>query len=73
MSGLSVSGPDAVTLGFLWSAEYRGNQVHSYYSSLLHRQTAPSADEVSLWVNSSSDLTDIRVGFESSYEFFLNG
>jgi virginiamycin B lyase len=56
---------------FVNSAEYRGDIVRGYYSALLHRSTPPGASEVNAWVVSNLDLERIRIGFETSLEFFL--
>jgi streptogramin lyase len=58
---------------FLSSAEYRGNIIRGYYSTLLHRSTLPSAAEVNGWVVSGLDLARVRIGFEVSLEFYLKG
>jgi hypothetical protein len=73
LGSLAASGRNAVASGFLHSGEYRGLMVQSYYSSILHRGTPASAAEVNGWVASGLDLTSIRVGFEESYEYFLDG
>jgi hypothetical protein len=70
---LATDGRLAVAAGFLHSGEYRADVVGLYYSVLLHRQSAPSAAEVAYWASSGLDLTDIRVGFEASNEFLVNG
>jgi uncharacterized protein YkwD len=54
---------------FLHSAEYRGDAVRNYYFSLLHRQAAPTAAEISSWVNTGLALVDIRWRLETSAEF----
>jgi hypothetical protein len=58
-------------LGFLDSLEYRTDAIEGYYNALLHRP----ADAMGLngWVNSGLDLLSVRIGFESSAEFFTNG
>ena len=66
-------GRAGVARTLLGSAEYRGIVVRSYYTLLLHRLAPPAQAEVDGWVNSGFDLGSIRLGFESSLEFFLNG
>ncbi|HLJ94600.1 MAG TPA: hypothetical protein VKU02_15545 [Gemmataceae bacterium] len=58
---------------FLSSAEYRGDVIRGYYTTLLHRSTPPSAAEVNGWVTSGLDLERVRLGFENSMEFYLKG
>ncbi|HKB36541.1 MAG TPA: DUF4214 domain-containing protein, partial [Gemmataceae bacterium] len=67
-SGLSQQ---AVALGFLTSTEFRTNQFEGYYETLLHRPADPTG--LSGWANSSVDLDSVRIGIESSSEFFSNG
>jgi hypothetical protein len=55
---------------FLASTEYRNALVEGYYNALLHR---PSDAGRTGWVNSALDAKSIRVGFESTGEFFTNG
>ena len=45
-------------------------QVFSYYTTLLGRPTPPTPGEVDGWVFSGLDLLNIRIGFESSLEYF---
>jgi hypothetical protein len=73
VNALGSLGRQGVALALLTSAEYRGIVVASYYRSLLHRGSPPSQPEINGWVFSGFDLTSIRVSFESSLEFFLNG
>jgi hypothetical protein len=61
----------AVATGILTSVEYRGIVVRNYYHQLLQRlASSPSQGEVDSWVFSGLDITSIRVGFESSVEFY---
>ncbi len=73
LGALPVLGRAGVASLFLSSSEFRARLVRSYYTNLLHRPTAPSAAEVSFWVNSGYDLTTMRALFESSAEFAVNG
>lgn len=61
----------SVALQFLRSPEFRTNLVTSYYTVLLGRSA--TALEIIGWVNSSLDAKGIRLGFEGSPEFFING
>jgi streptogramin lyase len=70
---LPVLGPQGIASTFLSSAEYRGDIIRSYYTALLHRSSLPSAAEVNGWVSSGLDLKRIRIGFEMSLEFYLDG
>jgi hypothetical protein len=71
VAALQQVGQQQLALSFLQSTEYRTDVVQGYYTSLLHR--SGSAAEVANWVNSGLDLHTIRMGFEGSAEFFLNG
>jgi virginiamycin B lyase len=66
---IGTVGQAGVALGVLQSAEYRTVAVEGYFTTLLKR--TPSSAEVAYWVNSGQDLTSIRVGLESSAEFYL--
>jgi hypothetical protein len=68
---LPVSGQSGVALGIETSSESRAATVAGYYSTRLHR-TADIGGAAS-WVASNLDLTGIRIGVESSTEFFNNG
>jgi hypothetical protein len=63
----------AVAFDFLTSTEYRTTVIQSYYGTLLHRASPPSKAEMAGWLASGLDLTRLRLGFEISQEFFLNG
>jgi len=64
-------GRSGVAQDFLTSLEYREDVVRSYYITLLRRPTLPSIQEIDSWAKSSLDITSIRVGFESSVEFYF--
>jgi hypothetical protein len=68
---LATQGRQGVALGFLGSQEFRTDQFEGYYDALLHRPSDPGG--LSGWVNSGVDLLGVRIGFESSPEFFTNG
>jgi hypothetical protein len=71
--GALPNGRAAVALGFLGSAEYRGDVVTGLYGTLLDRPTAPTASDVAGWVNSGLDTLAIETAFASSAEYFQNG
>jgi streptogramin lyase len=73
VSQLAALGRQGLASTFLSSAEYRGDIIRGYYSTLLHRAAPPSPAEVNSWVLSGLDLKRIRIGFEDSLEFFLKG
>ena len=52
-------------------AEFRSDQFEGYYEGLLRRPS--DATGLSGWVNSGMDLFSVRIGLESSREFFSNG
>jgi hypothetical protein len=60
-----------VALLFFQSPEYRALPVGDDYRTLLHRPA--DAVGVNGWVLSKLDLAHIRIGFEGSTEFFMNG
>ena len=65
-------GRQQLAFAILTSAEYRGNQVNTYYGpTLLGRSVPPSPQEVGGWVNSGLDLTSIRVSFLATPEYFF--
>ncbi|MEO6810052.1 MAG: choice-of-anchor Q domain-containing protein, partial [Isosphaeraceae bacterium] len=63
--------PQGVAFAFLGAPEYRTFVVSDYYDGLLHRLAARK--EISGWVNPGLDHFHLRIGFESSGEFFSNG
>ena len=71
VNALPQLGRAGVALAIEGSVEYRTDVVEGYYANLLHRP----ADTAGLdgWVFSDLDLSGIRVGIESSPEFFANG
>jgi uncharacterized protein YkwD len=66
-------GRQSVALHFLQSMEYRCDEVRLYYASILNRSSAPSSAEIMGWAGSNLDLLNIRVCFESSHEYYMNG
>jgi hypothetical protein len=59
-----------VARDFLFSAELRSNLIDTYYEVLLHR--ASDAGKFG-WFSSNLDANGIRLGFDSSVEFFTTG
>ena len=70
-NSLGQIGHQGAALGFLQSREFRDAVVTAFYSSILHR--TPDQAGMDGWVSSNQDLNHMRVGFESSGEFFGNG
>ncbi|HEV3447805.1 MAG TPA: hypothetical protein VG099_24425, partial [Gemmataceae bacterium] len=64
-------GAQGMALDFLTSSEFRINLFTSYYNTLLHR--APDTIGLLNWILSNLDADTVRLGFESSAEFFANG
>jgi hypothetical protein len=68
MPGLSRS---EVAIAFLSSLEYRDDLIVAYYETLLHRP--PESSGFTGWQSSGLDTLGMRLGFESSGEFFVSG
>jgi hypothetical protein len=66
----SSIGAQGAAQAFLSGTEYRTDLADSYYNALLHR---PPDSALADWVLSRLDAGEMRVGFESSGEFFANG
>jgi hypothetical protein len=64
-------GRQGAALGFLHSQEFRTDDFEGYYNALLHRPS--DAAELNGWVMSNLDGGSVRIGFETSPEFFTNG
>jgi hypothetical protein len=58
---------------FLFSQEYRGQQVADDYASLLHRPAPVTAAEVSFWAAGGLDLLALDAVFAGTQEFQQNG
>ena len=71
VSQIPSIGRQGVAFDLLASLEYRRDVVLGYYITLLRRSTAPSQSEIDSWATSNMDITTIRVGFESSMEFYF--
>jgi hypothetical protein len=61
----------SAALGLLTSWESRTKQFAGYYGALLHRPADPAG--LAGWAGSGLDLVSVRIGIESSSEFFSNG
>jgi hypothetical protein len=70
-ASVQASGAQAFALGILQSSEYRKNLVEALYNVLLHRPSDTSG--FNFWVGSGLGFFDLRIGIESSTEFFNNG
>jgi hypothetical protein len=68
VNALSSVGRQGVALGFLTSTELRTDQFEAYYEALLHRPADPAS--LNAWASSDLDMLSVRIGFESSAEFF---
>jgi len=68
---IGTIGRGGVVTGILKSPEYRGDQIEAYYNSLLRRPG--DAGGRASWVGRSLDLCSIRIEFESTPEFYVNG
>jgi hypothetical protein len=64
-------GAQGMALDFLTSSEFRINLFTSYYNTLLHRP--PDTIGLVNWILSNLDADTVRLGIESSAEFFANG
>jgi hypothetical protein len=71
LGALPALGRAGVAQAFLSSAEYRLDAVESDYGALLHRPAEPAG--LAAWSSSGLDLYFLRVGIESSDEFYVNG
>lgn len=58
---------------FLFSQEYRGQQVADDYTNLLHRTQPPTASEVSFWASGGLELLALDAVFAGTQEFQQNG
>jgi hypothetical protein len=69
-SAVSSQGRQGVALGILTSPEFLTDQLEGYYNALLHRPD----DLLGLHalVSSPLDVEAVRIGFESSPEFFAD-
>ena len=71
VAALPTLGRQGAALSFLSSAEFRTDDFEGYYNALLNRPgDQPALND---WVFSSLDVAGVRVGFESTLEFFVDG
>lgn len=79
---ITTRGREGVASGFLFSSEFRGNSVSSFYGpavplpffrNFLKRSTGPTSGEISGWTSTGADLLTIEVLFASSDEYFVHG
>jgi hypothetical protein len=70
-SALPGLGRNGAAVAFESSPEFRTDLVEADYNVFLHRPADPAS--LSGWVNSSLDDFHLRLAFESSPEFFING
>jgi hypothetical protein len=68
VSQIPAIGRFGVALGFLESVEFRAGAITAFYAEFLQR--SPDSPGLAGWLGSSLDLEHIRMGFESSGEFF---
>jgi hypothetical protein len=58
---------------FLFSQEYRGQQVADDYAKLLRRTAPPASSEVNYWTGTGLDLLSLDAIFATTQEFQQNG
>jgi hypothetical protein len=73
VKAVNTSGRLAVVKTLLAGAEYRKRVVTSYFTDLLHRNTPPTATEVSNVLKSKASLFEIQLRLAASNEFKLKG
>ncbi len=87
LSQLPGGGRAGVANVILYSAEFRGDAAQQFYGfatppamsllsalpPLLHRTTAPSAGDITSWVNSGLAVLSMASVFAETQEFFTNG
>jgi hypothetical protein len=71
VAALPQLGRQGVAMAFLQTQEFRSNQFEGYYNALLHRPDDPTG--LNTWAMSNLDMNSVRIGFESTAEFFANG
>ena len=71
LNGLPALGRQGVAQGFLTSPEFRTDDFEGFYNALLHRPD--DAAGLNGWVFSNLNLDAVRLAFEASPEFFVNG
>lgn len=70
-NALPVLGREGLVAEFLASFEFRVNLVSAVYMALLHRPEDRAGDD--FWLSENLGANALRVGFESTPEFFQKG
>jgi hypothetical protein len=60
-----------IAADFLGTPEFRADLFEGHYDALLHLPSDPSG--LHNWVFSGEDMSTVRIGFESTGEFYLDG
>jgi hypothetical protein len=71
LQALPAMGRQGASLAMQQSFEFRINTIAGYYRRLLHRE--PDLQGLNTWEATPIDLATVRIGIESSPEFFENG
>jgi hypothetical protein len=71
LAAVQQVGRQGTALGILQSQEFRTCQFEGYYNALLRRPDDPAG--LNSWVMSNLDMGTVRIHFEASAEFFVNG
>jgi hypothetical protein len=71
VNALPTLGRNGVAQTIAGSAEGRTHEIDALYNALLHRPA--DATGLAGWLSSGLDSTQLRVGFESTTEFFNVG
>ena len=71
VNALAQESRQGLVSAFLQSREFRTDLFETYYEDLLHRPADQTG--LSVFVSSSSDVTQVRAMFETSSEFMSNG
>jgi hypothetical protein len=69
--GMATMGRAGYVLSLLRGPEFRTDQFEGYYNALLHRPAEPTG--LNSWLMSNLDIHSVRIGFETSPEFFAIG
>jgi hypothetical protein len=71
VSQIGIIGRQGIVRGILGTEAFRSNQFAGYYLALLHRPADTAG--LAMWISTTRDLESVRIGFESSSEFFNLG
>jgi hypothetical protein len=74
VAGLPAVGRQGAALAFLTGTsgtEFRTDHFEGYYNALIHRPD--DMPNLNNWVMSNLDMNTVRLGFEASAEFFVDG